>query len=291
MKRSIIKIDQELCTGCGDCIVNCPEGALQLIDGKARLVSEIHCDGLGACIGHCPEGAITVEEREAERYDERKVIEAILPQGHDLVRAHLRHLSAHEQWDDLRVAQAVLREKGVKLDEPTKAPAAQPPAAPHHHAGGSCPGARAFAFGAPGAKAPKVESGAQNWQSRLSHWPIQLHLLSPDAPYLEGRDLLLSADCVAHSVAGFHERFLEGRALAIACPKLDQGQEIYLDKLVAMIDRARIKTITVMTMEVPCCGGLVRLVNEAASRASRKVEIRAIQVGIRGDLLSDERIA
>ena len=287
-KRSMIRIDEDLCTGCGECIPGCPEGALQIVDGKAKLVSEVLCDGLGACLGDCPEGALTVEEREAPAYDEAEVVRGIIPRGHDVLRAHLAHLKEHEQWDDLRVAREVLRAEGI--DPHAGGPAPLAAAAPEPC---GCPGARAFAFddppAAPAADAvPVAVSEAGERPSLLSHWPIQLHLISPAAPYFKGRDLLLSADCVAYSLGGFHQRFLDGRAVAIACPKLDQGQDVYLQKLIALIDEARVNTLTVLTMEVPCCSGLLRMAQTAAQRASRKVPVRAVNVGIKGDILSDE---
>ena len=279
MKRSVITIDEDLCTGCGECITGCPEGALQIIDGVARLVSDIRCDGLGACIGTCPEDAITIEEREAEPYDERLVVESIIPQGAATLRAHLDHLKDHGQTEELRIALAVLQEKGVPVPPTTKNDDAPMPC--------GCPGSAARAFDEPcdtptGASAP---GGPQ--PSRLTHWPVQLHLISPNAPYYQGKDLLLSADCVAYAMGGFHEDLLKGRSLAIACPKLDTGQEIYQEKLRQLIDDAKINTLTVAIMEVPCCSGLLRLAKEAQAQASRKVPIRALQIGVRGNVLSD----
>ncbi len=312
MKRPVIRIDENLCTGCGLCLPNCPEGALALVDGKVRLVSEVACDGLGACLGHCPEGAISVEEREAAPYDERTVLGSIVQQGPAAVAMHLEHLRAHGQWADLEIAEALL-EEAETLDgsgqasaaavAPPQAPASAPraPAAavaaslgahfanPQGAGGhGGCPGARAFAFDAAAAPAQaKPAADMARPASRLTHWPVQLHLISPLAPHYEGRDVLLAADCVAYALGDFHGGLLAGRALAIACPKLDEGQEIYLDKLVALIDDARVNTITVAVMQVPCCSGLLRLAEEAVRRARRKVPVRAVTVGIRGDIIDD----
>ena len=159
-----------------------------------------------------------------------------------------------------------------------------------------CPGSAAMSFdeapAAPARTAPAQTAPAQTAQaSQLGHWPVQLHLVSPAAPYFQGRDVLLSADCVAYSVGDFHEKWLAGRSLAIACPKLDSNLESYMEKLVALIDEAKVNTLTVMTMEVPCCGGLLRMVQEASARAERRVPIRHVHVGVRGDILSDDWLA
>ena len=277
--RKIISIDQDKCNGCGLCIPNCPEGALQVIDGKARLISDLFCDGLGACIGHCPEGAIEVIEREAEPYDESKVMAVIAPQGANTIGAHLEHLRSHGETALLSQALAYLREKGIEAPE-----------GPAPHAGG-CPGMRAMTptRAATASTAAHASPGAAPARSQLGNWPIQLHLLSPMAPQLAGKDVLLSADCVAHAVPDFHAKFLSGKALAIACPKLDEGKEVYRDKIVAMIDQARINTLTVVMMEVPCCRGLLAIAQDALSRARRKVPLKALIVGINGgETLADE---
>jgi ferredoxin len=255
--RKIISIDHDRCNGCGQCIPNCPEGALQVIDGKARLISDLFCDGLGACIGHCPEGAIEIVEREAEPYDERRVMAVIAPQGANTIRAHLQHLQGHGETELLSQATAYLEENNIPVPpEVDPLPQALP-----------------------------REAAA----SRLGNWPIQLHLLSPLAPALAGKDVLLSADCVAHAVPDFQEKFLKGKALAIACPKLDEGKDVYRDKIIAMIDKARINTLTVVMMEVPCCRGLLAIVQDAASRAQRKVPLKAVIVAIEnGETLAEE---
>jgi ferredoxin len=244
MQRDILKIDEELCNGCGQCVPNCHEGALQVIDGKVRLVSELMCDGLGACIGHCPEGAITIEKREAEPYNE------------------------------------------------VKAPSAQPHPHPHTHSHphspeGGCPGSRTMVIPSPSAIADPVSA---DQPSELRQWPVQMHLVNPNAPYFREADLLLAADCVAFSLGNFHSKHLKGKSLAIACPKLDHGADIYVEKLTAMIDTAKINTITVMMMEVPCCGGLLQMVRAALSKAERKVPVKQMIVGISGNILKEEWI-
>jgi NAD-dependent dihydropyrimidine dehydrogenase PreA subunit len=245
--RDIIEIDESLCDGCGDCVTACAEGAIQIIDGKARLVKDIYCDGLGACLGHCPQGALTVMRREADAFDEKAVA---------------LHLARHRESVEL-------------------------PQMPHH--GGGCPGSRTQSFAAP---RPASDAGLTSGSpSRLSQWPIQLHLLPPEAPFLRGSKLLVAADCVAYSLGGFHDRFLAEHSLAIACPKLDSHQEIYLAKLTAMIDQGGVQSLTVMVMEVPCCGGLVRLVEQAAANAARKIPATLRIVSIRGEILAEHQIA
>lgn len=280
MKRKIISIDSKKCTGCGLCIPNCPEGAIQLLDGKARLVSDLFCDGLGACLGHCPEGAITIEEREAVPYDERRVMENIVQQGPATIKAHLLHLRDHGQDDFLAAAVAFLKERNIHnpLEEERNN------AMNKHAAHSGCPGSQAMNFAA----ASKPAAAAESQPSQLTHWPVQLHLASPDAPQYRGKDLLLAADCTAYALGDFHKTYLQGKSLAIACPKLDEGQDEYVEKIQAFIDEAKINTLTVMIMQVPCCRGLLMLAKSAAEKASRKVPVKCVVVGIQGQILSEE---
>jgi ferredoxin len=280
MKRNVIRIDEAKCTGCALCLPNCPEGAIQMIDGKARLVSDLFCDGLGACLGHCPEGAITIEEREAEPYDEAQVMANIVKQGANVIKAHLEHLRDHNQADYLQSAVAFLQAAGLANPLHKGGPSAS-----HGPGHAGCPGSRSMDFTASKSGA---DAAAGPQPSRLTHWPVQLHLISPMAPQYRGSDLLLSADCVAYALGGFHGDFLKGKALAIACPKLDEGQEVYVEKIRALIDDAKINTLTVMIMQVPCCMGLLKLAQQAAGQASRKVPIKSIVVGLQGDILKEE---
>jgi NAD-dependent dihydropyrimidine dehydrogenase PreA subunit len=285
MERQIIRIDEDKCDGCGLCAQGCPEGALQMIDGKARLVSEITCDGLGACIGECPRGAITLETREAAPYDERRTLDTILPMGANTLRAHLKHLHDHAQAAYLDQALACLRELGVPAPEfrAQARPAEARPAEAHHH---GCPGS------APRTLAPKpAAASAAGAVSQLGQWPVQLHLIAPTNPAFQGADLLLAADCTAFALPDFNQDYLPGRKLAIACPKLDGNQDIYLDKLTALIDEAQVNSITVMIMEVPCCGGLLRLAQMAAQRARRKAPIKAVVVGVDGGIRREGWVA
>jgi ferredoxin len=280
MKRKIISIDEEKCNGCGNCIPGCPEGAIQMIDGKARLISDLFCDGLGACLGECPEGAITIEEREAEPYEEKKVIANIVPQGKNVVAAHLMHLRDHNELEYLRLALEYLRENHIEnpLEEMKTMNM-------NAHEGG-CPGSRSMEFA--GNRPAMTEESEWNRPSQLTHWPIQLHLLSPTAAQYQGKDVLLAADCVPFAMGDFHKDCLKGKSLAIACPKLDEGQEVYLEKLTAMIDQSKINTLQVMIMQVPCCGGLLRLAQEAAARATRKVPVKCTVVSLQGEVLQEQ---
>ena len=280
--RKIIEVDTDTCTGCGLCIPNCPEGALQVIDGKVRLVSDLFCDGLGACIGYCPEAAIRMVEREAEPYDERKVMANIARQGANTVRAHLEHLREHGEEELLRQALGWMADSGVPVPEGF----AEETAMDHGHEGHQgCPGARAMELKPASTGAPTAASmpapAAPARGSELGNWPVQLHLLSPMAPQFKGRDVLLAADCTAFAMGTFHERFLPGKVLAIACPKLDDGADIYREKITALVDHAQINTLTVVIMEVPCCRGLLGLAQEAVGKAKRKVPVKAVAIGIK----------
>jgi Pyruvate/2-oxoacid:ferredoxin oxidoreductase delta subunit len=277
--RKVIEIDDEKCDGCGECIPNCPEGALQVIDGKARLISDIFCDGLGACIGECPKGAISTVEREAVAYDEKKVMENIIGQGENVIIAHLKHLRDHNEIEFFKEALSVLKEKGIDIP----AGFIERKIVPGPHAG--CPGSKEMSFNS---KDSAVCCETEEQPSALTQWPVQLHLVSPHAAYFAKSDVLLAADCVAFTVGNFHSGFLKGKSLAIACPKLDSGKEIYIEKIRALIDDANVNTITVMMMQVPCCMGLMAIVKESLEKAERKVPLKKIVVGIQGDIISDE---
>jgi NAD-dependent dihydropyrimidine dehydrogenase PreA subunit len=287
MKRDILKIDEDLCNGCGQCVPNCHEGALQIIDGKVRLVSELMCDGLGACVGHCPEGAITIEIREAEPYNEIKVMEQMINKGKNTIVAHLKHLKDHGETGFLQDGVNYLKsnkgELGFELTEVLHE--VHNHGLHQGHAGGGCPGSKAVAIRR---NQDDSHAVATDQPSELRQWPVQMHLLNPNAPYLRGSDLLLAADCVAFSMGNFHSKYLKGRSLAIACPKLDHGSEIYIEKLTAMIDVAKINTITVMMMEVPCCGGLLQMVRIALSKASRKVPVKQMVISLSGEVLNED---
>jgi ferredoxin len=282
MKRKIIRIDEEKCNGCGICIPNCHEGAMQLIDGKARLISDLFCDGLGACLGHCPEGAITVIEREAEPYDERKVMEIMVPKGTNTILAHLEHLRDHNETEFLQQAINYLKEHNIMMN-PEKTE-------PQSHGGGGCPGSMARDFRVEEIKQEviAVPVAAAVAASELRQWPVQLHLLNPQASYFKNADVVLAADCAAFAMGNFHARFLKGKSVAIACPKLDSNKDSYIQKLTSMISDTKINSLTVVMMEVPCCGGLLHMAQTARTNAGRNIPIKQAIVGIQGDVKEEE---
>ncbi len=291
MKRDIIRIDEDKCTGCGDCVPNCHEGALQIIDGKVRMVSELMCDGLGACIGHCPEGAITIEQREAEPYDEIMVMQEMVGKGFNTVVAHLRHLREHNETVFLKLGMGFLiqheAELSFNVQDVKDAVHQVVVAATNTQSGGGCPGSQTIVFD-PSSMRPVGQEITVSASSELRQWPVQLHLINPTAAYFQGSDLLVAADCSAFSLGDFHSNWLKNRSLVIACPKLDQGKEIYVQKLINLIDTSRVNTITVLMMEVPCCGGLLQLVQMAVQRSSRKVPVKAVTVSIKGGILDEQ---
>jgi len=301
MKRDIIKIDEEKCNGCGLCIPSCPEGALQIIDGKARLVSDLMCDGLGACIGECPEGAIEIEEREAEPYNEEAVIKEIVKFGENTVVAHLKHLLDHNEMVYFETAVEYLTEEGHNFSfsvENALDKVYEKSISGNGCATGGCPGSTGFVFNIDldkveeAGKADTKRDGVprDSIPSELRQWPVQMHLINPGAPYFRNADVVLAADCVAFSVGNFHQKYLQGHSLAIACPKLDSGKEVYVEKLKAMIDESEIKSLQVLVMEVPCCGGLVHIANLARDAATRKIQIKKTVIGIKGDVLFEDYI-
>jgi len=309
MKRKIIRIDADVCNGCGQCLPNCPEGALQLIDHKARLVSDLFCDGLGACIGTCPLGAIHVEEREAEPYDERRVMANIVSQGANVVRAHLDHLAAHNEQGYLEQAREFLREQGLPLPAPQEGlPQARPEPeklkSPEFHGGhprrggvpegnapeGDCPGSQTHdrrgheaARPAPAAAAATPATAAP---SELRTWPVQLQLLNPQASFFDNADLLIAADCVPFAYASFHQEFVKGKIPIIFCPKLDHSGEAYLEKLAAILTLHPVRSLHVVHMEVPCCSGTTALARQALARSGKAIPIHDYTISIDGKLLA-----
>ncbi|NQT90158.1 MAG: 4Fe-4S binding protein [Candidatus Omnitrophica bacterium] len=275
-KRKIIRIDEEKCNGCSLCIPNCPEGAIQIIDGKARLISDLFCDGLGACIGHCPEGAITIEEREAEAYDERRVMGNIVKQGENVIKAHLKHLKEHNETGYLKEAEDFLKEKGIDISL-DKGP--DHAAHGHQHPGG-CPGSRIMDFAKD--KEAGDEGPVSKRPSQLRQWPVQLMLVPPHAPYFNGADLLIAADCVPFAYADFHGDLLKGKVLLIGCPKLDDA-EFYKEKITQIFKDNDIKSITCVHMEVPCCFGLVQIVKDALKLSGKDTPFDEVTIGIKGE--------
>jgi NAD-dependent dihydropyrimidine dehydrogenase PreA subunit len=283
MIRTIIKIDEKLCNGCGLCVDGCHEGALQLINGKATMISELYCDGLGACLGDCPEGAIILEEREAEPYDEWATIERIAVKGEPTIVAHINHLLAHNEGDYANQAMEYIKKNNIIIDFSKLNTLAN--TAENETLLSSCPGTKTVEFDTNPIEHqnPDYVDGA----SQLKHWPIQLHLINPMANHFKRADVLIAADCVAFAMGNFHQEYLKGKSLAIACPKLDSNKELYIDKLSTLIDEAMINTITVMIMEVPCCGGLMKMIQSATLTALRKIQIKEIRVSLKGEVLSE----
>lgn len=245
MLRKIVKIDEEKCDGCGDCIPSCAEGAISLIGGKAVLSADKLCDGLGACLGECPQNAISIIEREAEEFDEAAVEKHLMSLG----RNHTK--------------EAV-------------------PANSHSSMGG-CPGSRAMSFNRPISPMAPITSIGAIAQSQLAQWPVQLMLVSPVAPYFQGADLLITADCVPVAYAGYHEDFLKGKAVVMGCPKLDDNN-FYHQKLAEIFIKSDIKSITVLRMEVPCCTGIAGAAKSALAVSGKKIPYKEITFTIRGDI-------
>lgn len=300
MKRTVIKIDEQLCNGCGNCVSGCHEGALQLIDGKAVMISDLYCDGLGACIGECPVGAITFEEREAEPYDENAVMERLAPRGEATILAHLKHLNDHNETDWVQQGIEYLKAHNISVDL-TKIGDNTMKTKEENQS--TTTDLKPLACGCPGSMAREIKrpsgfalaggapvSATVAGQSELRQFPVQLHLVNPQAGFFAGADLLLAADCTAFASGEFHSRFLRGKSLAIACPKLDTNLQTYVDKLTAMIDEAKIDTLTVLVMGVPCCQGLVRIAQQAREQAVRNVPIKIVVLSVGGEVIDDRWI-
>ena len=270
-KRKIITIDHKKCNGCALCIPNCPEGAIQIIDQKARLISDLFCDGLGACIGHCPQGAITIEEREAEAYDERKVMGNIVKQGPNVIKAHLKHLKEHNELVYLKEATDFLKENKVNivLDQD------------YGHGGcpgGGCPGSREIDL----RQARAEKTIGIHLDSELSQWPVQLRLVPTHAQYFDGADILIAADCVPFAYANFHQDLLKGKILLVGCPKLDD-LALYKDKLEDIFKGNKIKSITYAHMEVPCCFGLINIIHESIVCSGKNIPFKEVTISIKGE--------
>jgi Pyruvate/2-oxoacid:ferredoxin oxidoreductase delta subunit len=247
IKRKIIQIDAEKCDGCGQCVPSCAEGAIRMVDGKARLIAEKYCDGLGACLGECPQDALKVIEQEAEDFDEKAVEE---------------HLKARE-----------------------RAPA-----------GPACgPSSQVQQF-FPNLSPPqpgrdlKAPSSAPSLASALSHWPVQIHLVPPTAPFLKGADLLVAADCTPIAYPNFHGEFLKGKAVMLGCPKFDETQA-YIQKFAEIFKTAGIKSVTVVTMEVPCCQGLPVIVRKGLELSGKHLPMEQIVISTRGEILRKQKLA
>jgi Pyruvate/2-oxoacid:ferredoxin oxidoreductase delta subunit len=248
VKRKIIEIDEDLCDGCGTCVPSCAEGALQMVDGKARLIGELYCDGLGACLGDCPTGALTIVEREAEEFDEEAV-------------------------------EQLLKKRDASGGEKATA------------SGGGCPSAQIQTFvQETTCQRANMPVTHRESDSSLSHWPIQVRLVPPHAPFLKGADLLVAADCTPVAYPHFHRDFLEGKAVMIGCPKFDDKNE-YIQKFADIFQEANIHSVAVVVMEVPCCSALPIMVKQGMERAGKKIPMEEIVISAQGDILKREKQA
>ena len=246
--RKIIEIDEELCDGCGNCVPSCAEGALEIIDGKAKLVADLYCDGLGACLGECPTGALQIVERKAAEFDEEAVEELLAERARE------------------------------------EAPKEQPAAF-------GCPSARLQTFGQPQTIQSAPDSAPrQPSASALSHWPVQIKLVPPSAPFLKNADLLVAADCTPIAYPDFHNDFLNGKAVMIGCPKFDEV-DMYIQKFADIFKTADINSVSVVVMEVPCCQGLPIIVSRGMEMAGKQVPMEKVVISARGDLLGREKLA
>ena len=277
MKRKIIQIDEKKCNGCGKCIPNCPEGALQIIDGKARLISDLFCDGLGACIGECPLGAISTVEREAEAYDEKTVmVENIIPKGANTIKAHLKHLKDHKETKLLQIALDALKDNKVEVPDLNEQPTQKPC--------GGCPGTLAKLLNRK--PAVKAEAASTTVASELRQWPIQLHLINPMAAYFDNADLLISADCVPYAFGDFHRHYLKGKMVITFCPKLDNSMDIYVEKLTELFRQKQINSVTIVRMEVPCCGGTEMVVRKALEASGKALSVKVDVISLNGEIIT-----
>ena len=251
--RKIIEIDEDLCDGCGNCVPSCAEGALEIIDGKARVVADFYCDGLGACLGECPTGALSIVERKADEFDEEAVEE-------------------------------FLAAKKKKESKPTKV---------IPMVSGGCPSARMQTFEkAPAESSQPRSAGAlagPEAESALSHWPVQIMLVPPTAPFLKGADLLVLADCVPVAFPTVHRDFLKGKAVMMGCPKLDDAQH-YIEKFAQICKVSGIKSITAVVMEAPCCSGLPMIVKKGMELSGTQIPMEEVVISTRGKILESRSV-
>lgn len=245
VKRKIIQIDDELCDGCGQCVPACAEGAIQIVDGKARLVADQYCDGLGACMGECPTGALQIIEREAEEFDEEAVAE------------YLQSAAAEEKAEDTGSMACGCPSSQIRTFQPA-------------------PGSGGQACTSEGAS-----------PSKLSHWPVQIRLVPPGAPFLKGADLLVAADCTPFAYPDFHRDFMSGRVVLVGCPKFDDIED-YAARFAQIFREADIRSVTAVVMEVPCCSGLPAILEKAVDQAGVHIPMEVIVLGTQGDILHKE---
>ncbi len=254
LKRKIIQIDDEKCDGCGNCVIGCAEGALAIVDGKAKVISDNLCDGLGACIGECPQDALEIIEREADAFD----VEAV---------------------EALLAAQKVAAQTEAAKEAPQQAAACGCPSAQIQTFSGGCPSAQIKA---------RPVSGDQD--SALSHWPVKIRLVPPHAPFLKGADLLVVADCVPVAFPSLHQDLLKDKVVMIGCPKFDDADE-YIEKFAAIFKTSGVKSVTTAVMEVPCCAGLPWMVEKGLAAAKAQIPYNQVVVSTRGEIIEQRRVA
>ncbi|MBA4312964.1 MAG: 4Fe-4S ferredoxin [Chlorobiaceae bacterium] len=259
VKRKIIQIDESLCDGCAVCITSCPEGALRIIDGKAKIVKESFCDGLGACIGECPRDALSIIETETDAYDETGVIEHLRQHSPEKLDAHILHLN----MDDDKL-QAIHTN--------------------HQHHPVGCPSSRTMVI-----QKPISAQTSNSIESQLRQWPIQLHLVSPNAQYFKNADIALVADCVPFAYGNFHNDYLSKFPIAVGCPKLDDTH-LYFEKIKKIIEQSNPRSIKILVMEVPCCSGLLQITKQAVLATNAQIPVEISVFGISGNIISTRKI-
>ena len=248
VKRQIIEIDEDKCDGCGQCVPACAEGAIEIIDGKARLVAEKYCDGLGACLGECPNDALNIVDQEADEFDEEAVEEYLKTKEAD-----------HTHEEDTMAC--------------------------------GCPSTLIQSFTPARSCQDANQPMSQDvGTSALSHWPVQIQLVPPTAPFLKGADILVAADCTPFAYRDFHRDFIDGKVVMVGCPKFDDAQE-YIRKFADIFSTAGIRSITVVVMEVPCCSGLPTIIRKGMEKAGKKIPMDQVVIGTRGEVLERERLA
>ena len=270
MIRKIVQIEEDKCNGCGLCVPSCAEGAIQIIDGKAKLVKDIYCDGLGACLGECPMDAIHVIEREADEFDEKAAIEHV-----GKTRA-AKSPAAHEHQNS----------EGNNNSEPGHGQGGHGQDHNHdghNHSGGGCPGSRMRVIQQADPTSEESGSGDISFsiKSQLQQWPIQLSLVPIQAPYFKNADLLITADCVPFAYPDYHHKLLKGKKVVIGCPKLDE-LDFYIEKLTEIVKANDLNSITVAYMEVPCCSGMVYAAEQAVSNAGKDLKVKKVRITLDG---------
>jgi ferredoxin len=279
-KRKIIKIDEDKCIGCETCVASCPQWALKIMDDIASLISESLCDGMGVCVEECSEEAISVIEREAEEYDEKKVLENIADKGENAIKSHLEHLKSSGQTGYHKQALEYLKDKGIENPE---GPEEESTGGGRPEPDPKCPGLKVLE------KLEEEEEAIRSPDKKdgvgLGQWPIQIMLVPEKAPYFNGSDLLVCADCVPFSYPDFHNDFLGGKVLLIGCPKFNDAV-LLRDRISGIIKNNNINSITVVYMEVPSCSSLVKLVEDAVKISGKDIKFEAVEIGINGDIKS-----